>query len=288
MNPNLFDYTDYKKYLADMYEAKKSENKGFSYNSLSLRAGFKNKGFIYNVIHGDKHLSKESAVRLSRALNHDRQESDYFENLVCFNQAPDLKERNYYYERLSSIKPKRRNMNETYKIRQDQYSYYADWRNSAVRSLIDLYPFKDDYKWLAKSLHPQIKPREAKKSVQLLEKLGLIIKGKDGFWHVSEKHITTGKEITGLAVQNFHQASAKLAAEALATLPKDKRNFSGLTLGISKATYDKICSEIAQVRAKIVEWADADSTADRVYQMNFQLFPVSNPDNNLNKSKQEA
>ncbi len=284
MIPCIFDYTDYKKYLAELYKVRKAENKGFSYNALSMRAGFKNKGFIYNVINSNKRLSKESTIKLSMALNHNKQETEYFENLVFFNQAEELKERNYYYEKLIAVKPCKQNVGEAYKLMQDQYAYYSDWRNSAIRSLIGLYPFKDDYAWLAKSLYPRIKPKEVKKSIQLLENLGLIKKGKDGIYKLAEKHITTGKEVTGLAVQNFHKASAILASEAIANLPKSKRNITGITLGISKKTYTRICEEIAQFRSRIIDLADSDEGADRVYQLNFHFFPISNIDNQLSKT----
>ena len=43
----------------------------------------------------------------------------------------------------------------------DQYEFYSKWYHSAIRSLIDMYPFKDDYSWLAKNVYPPI-TREAK------------------------------------------------------------------------------------------------------------------------------
>ena len=83
----IFDYTDYRQYLADYYDHRKTESPGFSYTVLARKAGFKNKGFLHNVIHGHKNLSKTSVVKLSQALEHTRTQAEYFENLVFFNQA---------------------------------------------------------------------------------------------------------------------------------------------------------------------------------------------------------
>jgi uncharacterized protein (TIGR02147 family) len=274
--PDIFTYTDYRTFLADYYCHHKAENPAFSYQLLSDKAGFSNRGFIFNVIAGKKNLSRSSAVKLSQALQLNPREADYFENLVSFNQAKNLRERNYFFDKLNAIKSNCQGAAAIWETRKEQYEFYAAWYISAIRSLIDMHKFKDDYQWLAKSVFPPIKPKEAKKAVQLLEKLGMIQKQKDGFYKVADKTITAGREIVQLGLQNFHVQTTELAKRALEELPKDKRNISGLTLGISKKTYDEMCKEIAEFQLKLLAIAEADREADNVYQLNFHFFPVSN------------
>jgi uncharacterized protein (TIGR02147 family) len=83
--------------------------------------------------------------------------------------------------------------------------------------------------------------------------------------------------VQSLAVQHFHAEAMKLAEQALRNLPRDKRNISGLTLGISQETYDKVCLEVQECQKRIVDIAEKDAAADRVYQLNFHFFPVSRP-----------
>jgi uncharacterized protein (TIGR02147 family) len=83
----VFEYTDYREYLNDYYVEQKSQKTHFSYKYLANKAGFKNKGFVYNLMNGSKKISKSSIFKLSKALNHTRQEAEYFENLIAFNQA---------------------------------------------------------------------------------------------------------------------------------------------------------------------------------------------------------
>jgi uncharacterized protein (TIGR02147 family) len=148
-------------------------------------------------------------------------------------------------------------------------------RHSIIRSLIDMHGFKDDYEWLAKSINPPIKPLQAKKSVALLERLGLIAKSKNGEYTVTNKSIASPKEVTDIAIMRFHEESGQRALSALTKILRDKRNFSAMTLGISKKTYDEICEDIYALRQKILQKAEADNQADSVYQLNFQLFPVA-------------
>jgi uncharacterized protein (TIGR02147 family) len=274
--PDIFTYTDYRTFLADYYCNHKAENPAFSYQLLSDKAGFSNKGFLFNVITGKKNLSKSSAVKLAQAFRLSAKEADYFENLVSFNQAKNLRERNYFFDKINAIKSNRLGAATVRETRKEQYDYYAAWYISVVRSLIDMHPFRDDYRWLAKNVYPPIKPKEAKRAVMLLEKLGMIQKQKDGFYKVADKTITAGKEIVQLGLLNFHLQATELAKKALRELPKDRRNISGLTLGISKKTYEAMCNEIGEFQSKLLAKAEADGEADNVYQINFHFFPVSN------------
>jgi uncharacterized protein (TIGR02147 family) len=275
---NLFDYSDFRKYLNDYYMAKKKENPNFSYQFIANKAGFKNKGFVYNIINGDKVLSKSNIFKLSQALGHNKYEVEYFENLVCFNQAENLAERNFLFEKMGHIKNKGKATSAAQIARKDQFEFYSKWYHAMIRSIIDMYKFTDDYKWLAKMINPSISVNQAKQSVQLLEKLGLICKEKNGVFKVCNKSLTTGKEIVNLAVQNFHNECTDLAKRSIQEFPTENRNITGLTLGISEKNYKRICEEIQEFQLKIMEIANTDQDANRVFQLNFHLFPTSNQD----------
>ncbi|MBN2035486.1 MAG: TIGR02147 family protein [Chitinispirillaceae bacterium] len=274
--PNVFEYTNFRYFLADYYKAKKRVNPAFSYYGFSLRAGFKSKGFLYTVIHGNKNLSKSSILKVANAIGLKKNEMDYFENLVFFNQAIDLIERTYFCEKLNTAKFRDRNVAVVQQTRKDQYAFYSTWYHSAVRSLIDMYPFADDYEWLSKSVVPQITVKQARKSVELLRNLGMIERGGDGYYHLTNKNITTGNEIVALAALNFHKEAAHLVEHALDTLPKERRNITALTLGVSEQTYMRICDEIKDFRSRIINLVQDDQEADQAYQLNFHFFPITN------------
>jgi len=273
---NIFTYTDYRQYLADYYQEKKKENSAFSYKSLAIRAGFNNKGFVYNIVKGTKSLSIANIFKLSKALNHNRYEAEYFESLVAFNQVKDLTERNFYFEKLSKIRSRGNGpSSKAIKLRSDQYRFFANWWHPVVRSIIDMYDFSDDYKWLAQKVTPRITKLQAKHSVQLLEKLGLIKKMKNGVYKVTDKSITTGNEVASLAISNYHCDAADLAKLALQKKSSGERDITGLILGMSDETYIKLCEEIQEFQEKIMNIVNNDKKADRTYQFNFHLFPTS-------------
>jgi uncharacterized protein (TIGR02147 family) len=279
--PNIFTYTDYREFIADYYKERKAEFPAFSFQILANQAGFPNKGFVYNVMKGRKNLSRASAKKLSKAMQLSLAEAEYFEKLVSLNQAKNHEEKTFYFSQLCSIRANRPGATRIRQILRDQYQFYSQWYISAIRSLIDMHPIRDDYSsysWLAKNVYPAIKPFAAKKAVQLLENLGMIRKKRDGTFEVTEKTITAGSEVIRLGLHEFQLQTMQLAAKALKRLPKESRHVSGLTLGISRTTYEEICKEIEEFQVKLLAMAEQDKDADNAFQLNFHLFPLTNVD----------
>jgi uncharacterized protein (TIGR02147 family) len=272
---NIFRYNDYRKFLADYYEEKKKTVQYFSYMNFSRKAGFSSKSFVFNVIKGRKNLSRASVVKLCRLLQLGKTEAAYFESLVYFNQAKNFSERDFYYRQLNAIHHTTTEASSAKQLRKDQYEFYSNWYHAVIRSLIDLYPSVKEPRTLAAMLFPAITPKQAQKSIELLLRLELIKSQADGSYKVSSKVLTTGQDIQSLAVQRFHLECMNLAANALRELPRDKRNISGLTLGISQEAYAKIEQLIMSCQEEILDIAEKDKKSDRVFQLNFQLFPVS-------------
>jgi uncharacterized protein (TIGR02147 family) len=160
-------------------------------------------------------------------------------------------------------------------LRRNQYTYFSQWYHPVVRELVTQQDFRSDYARLARSVNPAITIRQARASVQLLLALGLVQKDGKGRLRQSDTAITTGEQYTSLAVRRFQKTAAGLAAEALERVPKEARDISTLTAGVSAAGFARMREEMARCRRRLAQIASEDNPADRVYQLNMQLFPVS-------------
>jgi len=58
-------------------------------------------------------------------------------------------------------------------------------------------------------------------------------------------------------------------------MPPDIRNISGITMGISKSCYDVLLAELGAFKERVIAIVNRDEASSRVYQLNFQLFPLS-------------
>ncbi len=268
---SIFNYTSYREFLHDYYKEKKSLNHGFSYQYLADQAGFKTKTFIYKVIKGHKALAKLSTLKIAKAMNLKKRETDYFDAMVNFNNAANSEEKEFYFHRLQSLS---RNHKASI-IRENQFSYFENWYYVVIRELVTILNWKEDYNCLAKAVKPRITPKQAEKAVKLLLELGMIKKLKSGKYIQTDKAITTGDQVISLAVKKFQRENMKLASESIDRYKKEIRDISSLTVGITKDGFERIKNEIKAFRETLSDIVDNDNPADRVYQINFQFFPVS-------------
>ena len=271
---NLFEFTDFTEYLQRYYGERKKANARFSYQALARKAGIKNKGFIFNIINGTKKLTKSHCYQLSQALGHTIKEAEYFECIVGYAQAKNEEERVHFLKQAlqiaGSVNPGTRLLG------QDRFEYYSTWYHSTIRSLINMYQVNDNYEQLCRWLSPPISIGEVKKSIQLLSRLKLIVKGKDGFYHIADERIRTSNQISRTAKNQFHIQCAELAKRAILKDPPDTRHAVSITMGISRKAYDEIVSETKTFVNTLINRAKNDnSRPECVYQYELLLFPLS-------------
>jgi len=89
--------------------------------------------------------------------------------------------------------------------------------------------------------------------------------------------ISTGYEAQALALGNFAINTMDLAKEAIDRFPKKERNLSWMTLNVSEQGFNEIQENLRAFRRQSLEIAKNDNKAHRVYQYNFQIFPMSKP-----------
>lgn len=267
----LFAYTDYRQYLKDWYEEKKQANKHFSFRLLADRSGFKARDYLLRVMRGDRNLSLAGAEKLSGFFGFSEKQKEYFKTLVQFNQAPNTLEKESAWRRLSEIQKYGAHQ----KLRHDQFEYYSSWYHSALRSLLPVVDFRDDWEKVGRALDPPITAKQAKASVDLLIRLGLLERDARGRYSVSQAAVSTGDEIASLAVAGFHKSAMDLVRRSIDRHPSPARDISGVTMSISREGFVRIKSEIRAFRKKIMAIASEDREEDMVYQLNMHLIPLT-------------
>jgi uncharacterized protein (TIGR02147 family) len=269
---NIFDYTDYRLYLRTYFDERKKQNASFSHRWLAQRLELATSNFIMLVMQGKRNITSRLCFKLSEVLKHSKKEADYFENMVGFNQSKTSKEKDHYFSRIMAL---RKNL-KVDKIAEWQYEYYSGWYHPVIRELAASPIYSGDPALLAKMLLPSITPQQARQSIALLEKLGMIERRGKQYVQTSPL-LSTGPEVNSLAVTNFHRNMGRLAIEALDRIPREERNISSSTIFITQRTFETIRQKIEDFRKELLGLADAAQQGERVFQLNFQLFPVSKP-----------
>jgi uncharacterized protein (TIGR02147 family) len=249
----------------------KEANRSFTYRYLASKAGFKSPGFFTQVLQDKVRLSKRLIPNLSKVFELKPSEANYFELMVHYNQSDSHELKKQFFEKMVNTKK-----SQVIHVDSDMYEFYDKWYYSALRAVLHYSPFDGDYKKLAKTIVPSISPAEAKKAVMVLERLGFLKKNETGLYELTTKHISTGLDTDAVIINNFLINTLDIAKNAFYQFPKEKRSFSALTASISGPGYEKIKQRINEFRAELVDIISKDDNIDRVYQMNFQLFPLTN------------
>jgi uncharacterized protein (TIGR02147 family) len=156
-----------------------------------------------------------------------------------------------------------------------QYEYFRTWYHPVVRSVLEYFDFKGDYTLLGKQLSPTITAKEARESVQLLEKLDLVQCDKDGRYRLTETAVTTGDEWRSIAIAAYQEATIRLSHEAIERHDRSLRDVSTVTMNISAADFEEIRERTAEFRRSIISFVNESTNCDRTYQLNIQFFPLT-------------
>ena len=161
---DIFTYLDYRAFLQDSFEELKVTHKSFSHRAFARMAGFSSSNFPMLVMQGKRNLSTEGIHKVAKGLKLKKSESEFFEHLVRFEQAGSDSERNFYYSRIAS----NRRYVSARPLEKEQFDYYSKWYIPVIREMLLLKDFKEDPKWIAQRLSPNITEREAEQALKSL------------------------------------------------------------------------------------------------------------------------
>lgn len=263
----ITEYTDFRQLMLDYYEDRKRRS-AFSWRDFSKAAGFTSSSYMKVVCDGKSKLSKIGVERTGVAMGLVGFEMEYFRALVEFGQAGTEDKKKAAYERMLSIA-------KVHKVRVmegDLFEFYDSWQNPVVRELAPLMPGATPGE-MAKMCYPEVSAAEVQQSLNFLTKAGLLKKAGDTFT-LAETSIKGTPDATRLALRGMHRMMSKLATPAI-DLPAGERNFSGVTMGVSRESYDRIVKVLDECRRQIIAIAAEDKSIEQVYRLNLQLFPLT-------------
>ncbi len=267
----IFDFLDYRLFLTDYYQFRKAKDDGYTFRAMAKQMGFVSSNYLMLVMQGKRNLGKDSLAKISTGLGLRKKESQYFSYLVFFDQAKSDVEKNYFFALIAAFRSKSQIVN----IHTDKFNYYDKWYNPVLREIVKYQSAKLDLKTIAESVSPPILPKEVKKSLKLLQDLELLKVNKSGKMEQTSDLIQTDREVQSLAVRNFHKKMSDLGKASIDNVEPHAREISSITVRISEKGFDQIKKRIQDFREELLQMVKQDRQDDRVYQLNFQLFPVS-------------
>ncbi|MDO5575865.1 MAG: TIGR02147 family protein [Fibrobacter sp.] len=270
---SIYIYFDYRKYLTDSFEDKKRLNSSLSLRAIAEKIGI-NSGTLVRILKGERNISTKRIPLFTNFLKLKGKETLYFTKLVEFNQAKNNEFRRQLYDQLTGLRNEYRKP-----INPDKYDYYENWYNAAIRELLNFFPFDGNIDEIAKMIEPEILPSQAKKSITTLQRINFIKKADNGCYKPEQNFVTTGATWRSVAIDSFQKSMMELGTASFDKIKKEDRDFSTMTVCLSKEGFAKVKQVLKRAREEIAAIEEADKLCNRVFQLNFQLFPLSKPYN---------
>jgi uncharacterized protein (TIGR02147 family) len=281
--PTIYGYEDYRLYLKDYFSAQKKAEKGFTHRTFAQRAGFSSSSFCLHVMQGRKNCSDESTRKLITAMNLEGSAARYFEALVRYNQSKTFHDREFFFDELNRI---RRNTL-FYRVNKHQFILYSEWYFSVIRELAVYSDWNGDYRLLGSMVVPPLSADKAKKAVDALVTAGLLIHDEHGALRQNSR-VISADDAPAAIVNKLKKDFMLKALDAEETFRKPAKYSSSATISMSMHSFDKAKTMIDELRQRLLTMALADNDVDRVFQVNFQMFPLSESINKNGGEKNAA
>ena len=270
--PNIFEYTNYRDFLRDSYVFLKETTGYFSYRYFSKKAGFSSPNYLKLVIEGDRNISEDSVHRFSMAFKLKTKEADFFERLVAFTQASNNSEKAEYALKILQSKI----YQQLHPLTKDRLEYYSRWYQIGVRELALCKNIKNDPAWVAQQFRPSLSEKQARDAIDSLIRLGMLKENKSKNLVACEQNVTTPNEVTSSLVAIYHKEMMDKAKLSIDITDKKEREISSICVPVSEKTFEKMKNRIQDFKKELIALASEDQDPEQVYQLNLQLFPLTN------------
>ena len=227
-------------------------------------------GNLLRISQGKIHLAVNFIKPMAEFFELDEKEAAYWSELVYFGRAKSDQEALNHYEKMQALKgiPLKR-------LAKKELEFYRHWYYNAIRSVIGICNFKDDYEGLAESCTPAITVEQAKDAIKLLHDLNMISEGKDGYWKVNDMFVSTGGNWRSEAVRTFQKETIRLAGESLERHAPPLRDISTVNMTFNMNDIQLIREKIKEFRSDLLRMSQDGAGDDTVFQLNVQLFPLA-------------
>lgn len=279
--PVLAAYTDFRQYLKDIYDYRRalegSPLRPYSYSNFSAAADIKSPNYLKLIIEGKRNLSEDMMVRFARALRLNKSEVGEFIALVRYGQAVDPMERNKFLRELSELRAKRDLQDGL--IDQASWEKVPSWIGWVLYAMADQQGVSFNPADLHKLFRAKASVEEIRHSLSKLVESGKFKQNAET--GAIEKGSAAGEAGQEIPVNLIRKLQAELIYLGIESLfrdsPKD-REFGSVTLAMSPEEFEHVKFELRQLRKRInkdVGVKRLSSKGERVYQLNIQLFPVT-------------
>lgn len=271
--PILSNYMDFRLYLKDFLDFKRSQKLGlrkYSTSDFAAAADLKSPQYLKLVIERQRNLSEDGALKFCKALGLNKEDSTQFLNLVFYNQATQPKERYHYLQKLSEHRAKSVDGIKT-----------PHWLKVILYSICEGMGGEHSVEDFKNLLGDKSKVNELKECLdELVSENAIEAITVDGtvMYRKSPGQNTFSSDIPIDVIKKIQSDLLLLALESLfSDSPKD-RDLGSFSIALTAKEFEETKFEIRKFRKALLKnllMKREQSPGEKVYQVQFQIFPVT-------------
>jgi uncharacterized protein (TIGR02147 family) len=250
MKPRIYNFTDYRLYLKEMFLFFKTQK--ISMRKIALQVGVSN-AYLTMVLKRKRNLDIKYLNNFSDFFELNISEWSYFNNLIAISDNEDSRERSEAYKKLGKFR--------SYKDSNEKdvitHKYLNNWYYVAIRELSFSVGFKDDPAWIQEKFLPKLKVRDIENALIFLKKHNLLANHESSHFNCSEG-------IYKLSLTHFHQDMLKIIGESIPKVDRNDRSILGFTKSLNKANFNK-AKDIMQRALKELEELESGENNTELY-----------------------
>jgi len=285
--PVISDYMDFRLFLADFYHFKKESTKRslrpYNYAIFSAAADIKSPNYLKMIIEGKRNLSMDMVAKFAKACALNKAQADEFKLLVTFNQSEDPADRNYALKQLSEYRVEQKLKLGEFDRR--VFEKVPNWIGWIIYALVDQDGVVFETAKLKELLRGKASESEIDQALKNLIMSGELQKDPVSGLISKGKSTDVPEEIPPALIRQLQMQLMYLGLESLYQDSATEREFGSLTLSLTQSEFEELKFKLRQMRKSLHKEnsiARMNNKGERVYQLNLQLFPVSNPSKKIN------
>ena len=265
---NIFDFTRFRKYLAEYQERRQASEPTFSRTEFCNLLGLPNTRSYFNDVVQGKRVTDNMRERFINVIGLKGNEAKYFEAMIDFDQGKTAEVREQAFDAMMRL-----NKTPQAIVDPDSYEFFGNWYNSIVYAILEVMDVADDVSELASKIFPPVSEKKLLASLELMKKMNLVRKDERGFWKPTKDSLATVQQSKSRMILQFQKQCLELSKQALESAGKESRDMTTFTFAVSKKAQKQVESAAEKFKAQVRRIVAVDTEKPEVVEhVNLHVF----------------
>ncbi len=281
---DIYHYESPRQFLLDSLAEKQKSDPQFSIRAFARAMGLSSHTLLLMLIQGKRPLRVKHAGFLAKGLSLTSEERLYLQALIQMESAQNPEEKNLCKLWMSDLCPPARK-GPTQEV--NDLKIVSHWIHFAILTLTETEDFQGGEQEISDRFRGKVTIHEVRSALERLQSSGLLKRDEEGRLRATYQKITSADDVINYGVREHHKKVSDLAKKAIDEQAMDDREFQAFSVAMNKNKLPLAKEMIRKFRQQLTLAMKSDD-ADEVYQINLQLFQLTESPSRVLREEDEG